>query len=194
MIGIPLPRLMVALLGLALLLSACSQEGTGDTGFVSGSGEVREITVQDRGEPISYAGRDLENQPLAIEDFRGKPLVIVVWGAWCGPCRKEAPELAKLAREYDGKAAFLGLNVRDVTEVRPLAMQERVGLPYRSLFEPEGRAMLAFDGVLGPRSIPSFVVLDARGRVASAINGPLPSVGTLSTLIDDAIAESGSDG
>lgn len=189
---------LAVLLAALPLFSGCSGRGTGDQGFVSGMGEVREIPVADRGAPISYAGRDLENRPLAIEDFRGKPLVLVIWGAWCGPCRKEAPELAKLEPTFQGKAAFLGLNIRDTTEVRPLAMQQKMKLPYRSLFEPEGRVMLAFDGVLTPRSIPSFVILDSQGRVASAINGALPSVGTLSTLVDSAIAEgssgSGGDG
>ncbi|MEI2811775.1 MAG: TlpA disulfide reductase family protein [Nocardioides sp.] len=189
MIRRSLAFLIAAALAAGMVLSGCSQEGTGDKGFVSGGGEVREIAAADRGEPISYAGTDLEGQPLAIEDFRGMPLVIVVWGAWCAPCRKEAPEVAELARSYDGKAAFLGLNIRDVTEVKPQAMARRFDLPYASLFEPEGRAMLAFRGVLTPKSIPSFVVLDSEGRVASAINGALPSARTLGALVDDVIAE-----
>jgi hypothetical protein len=49
--------------------------------------------------------------------------------------------------------------------------------------------MLAFDGVLTIRSIPSFVVLDAEGRPAASIVGKLPSRTTLVELVEDVAAE-----
>lgn len=47
------------------------------------------------------------------EDFyKEKPLTLVnVWGTFCGPCKEEMPDLAKLYDEYKDKVNFLGVVV-----------------------------------------------------------------------------------
>ncbi|MGW5361902.1 TlpA disulfide reductase family protein [Actinopolymorpha pittospori] len=40
---------------------------------------------------------------------RGHIVVVNVRGSWCAPCRKEAPDVARLARETKNKGArFVG--------------------------------------------------------------------------------------
>jgi thiol-disulfide isomerase/thioredoxin len=174
-----------ALLATGLLSGCSSLEGTGDKGFVSGDGTVRTVEAADRGEPIDLAGEDLEGNPIDLADYRGKPTVVPVWGAWCGPCRAEAPDVVAAAEELDGTASFVGLNTRDPSTARPLAFERRFDVPYPSFFSPGGEELLAFRDAIGPRSIPSFVVLDDEGRIAGSILGPLPSTQTLIDLVED---------
>ena len=44
----------------------------------------------------------LEKYPSVYVDF---------WAPWCGPCRMVGPIIEELAKEYEGKVAFLKLNV-----------------------------------------------------------------------------------
>ena len=179
-------RFPALLLVCVLALAGCtSLEGTGDKGFVSGEGQVVQVAADERDEPIELEGEDLEGEPLDLADFRGKPVVVTVWGSWCAPCREEAPEVVAAAEELGDDAHFVGINLRDSNQAQAQAFVRTFDVPYPSFYSPDGMAMLAFDGTLTPNSIPSFVVLDEEGRVAASIVGTLPSQTTLVELVRD---------
>lgn len=182
------PRPTALLTACLLALTGCSSlQGTGDKGFVTGEGQITRLAVEQRESPVVLSGEDLEGEPLALDDLRGTPLVVVVWGSWCTPCRAEAPEVVAAAEELEGDARFVGLDIRDPSPAQAQAFVRTFDLPYRSFYSPDGKAMLAFEGTLTPNSIPSFVVLDGEGRVAASIVGKLPSTTTLVQLTRDVI-------
>jgi thiol-disulfide isomerase/thioredoxin len=168
-----------------------SLQGTGDKGFVTGAGKVVQVEPGGRGDPVTLTGRDLEGDRLSTADFRGKPVVAVVWGSWCAPCRAEAPDVVAAANELGNRAQFVGINIRDSSTEQARSFVRTFEVPYPSYFSPDGEAMLAFSGTLTPNSIPSFVVLDAEGRVAASIIGELPSRTTLVEVVEDVVAEQG---
>ncbi len=186
-----LSRLLSALCVVVLLATGCSGGEGGETGYLTSVSTV-EVPLEDRTDPIDLDGTGLDDEELTLAELRGQPAVVVVWGSWCPPCREEVPDLISIADEYDGKVGFLGVNVRDASPETAQAFVRSKAIPYSSVYSPDGEALLAFrDSIrLGPTMIPSIVVLDSKGRVASAIIGPLPSRTTLTTLIDDVLAES----
>ncbi|QZY30719.1 TlpA family protein disulfide reductase [Nocardioides coralli] len=182
--------MVVALLACVLALAGCSSlQGAGDKGFVSGEGQVTRLAAADREQPVELAGEDLEGDPLSLAELQGQPVVVVVWGSWCAPCRAEAPAVVAAAEELADEAAFVGLNIRDGSPAQAQAFARTYEIPYPSFYSPDGKAMLAFDGTLTPNSIPSFVVLDAEGRIAASIIGELPSTTTLVELTRDVTGE-----
>ena len=190
------PRLLAPVLAAGLtcllLLTGCtSLSGTGDQGFVTNDGSVKEVGTAARGDAISLTGRDLDGHDLDLASFRGKPVVVVVWGSWCTPCRAEAPDVVAAANQLGDRAQFVGVNIRDASPDQAKAFVRTFDVPYPSYFSPRGEALLAFRGTLSPNSIPSFVVLDAQGRVAASIIGPLPSTTTLVDVVKDVAAKSG---
>jgi len=178
-----------------LLLTGCDDlDKTGDKGYVTGDGFVTTVAPSERGEPVSYDGDDLDGNPLSLAEMRGKPVVVVVWGSWCTPCRAEAPAVVKAADELGDAAHFVGVNIRDASPVKGQAFVRSQGIDYPSYFSPGGDALLAFQGKLEPRTIPAFVVLDGDGRIAASIIGSLPSTQTLVDLTQDVVDEKTADG
>src|SRR5207244_13164788 len=50
---------------------------------------------------------------VTVDSLKGRPAVVNFWASWCGPCRKEAPELSALSRDLHGRATLVGVNWND---------------------------------------------------------------------------------
>ena len=177
------PVVVVAIL---FVLAGCGGVGTqGSTGgYVSGNGSITVVPAKDREEAPTLAGDDLEGRPLSTAEFAGDTLVVNVWGSWCPPCRKEAPALAEVSKQYaDRDVTFVGVLVRD-KPAAALAFTRKQETPYRSIADFSGRTLLGFAKSLPSQAIPTTWIIDDRGRVAVRIMDEV-SASTLAGLIDD---------
>ena len=178
---------LVALAGAGL--AGCSRgqaDGSSGQGYVAGQGIITSLPAADRKAPGRVAGTTLAGRHTALSDLRGNVVVVNVWGSWCPPCRAEAPMLASAARELAPKGVvFLGINSRNPERAGPQAFERHYRVPYDSIYDPDGRTLLAFHGTLPPNSIPSTVVIDRRGRVAGSVIGTITRT-TLDDLVQDA--------
>src|SRR2546421_8356576 len=43
---------------------------------------------------------DTQGYEKLVEQYRGEPLLVTFWAAWCEPCRHEYPMLNELAKQY----------------------------------------------------------------------------------------------
>jgi thiol-disulfide isomerase/thioredoxin len=181
-------RVVAALVALAAV-TACSPEveGAGQKGYVTGSGLITMLAPGEREKPGELSGKTLEGEPIALADYAGEVVVVNVWGSWCGPCRTEAPILADAARDLaDLGVQFIGINNRDYSgTARPLAFQRNFGIPYPSIYDPDGSTLLAFVGTLPLNSVPTTVIIDRQGRVAGRVLGDIKSETTFRDLIKD---------
>jgi thiol-disulfide isomerase/thioredoxin len=172
---------VVAVVG--LLVAGCSagaQEKTSVDGSVT-----QVIPAGDRKEPIEMSAKTVEGEPLNIATLRGKPLVMNVWGSWCGPCRTEAPALQEAHEELGDSVSFVGIAFRD-TEAGARTHEKEYGITYPSLFD-EGDLLLSLNGAVTSQSIPVTLVLDAEGRIAGRYVGVVSKV-TLMDLVEDVAA------
>ena len=56
-------------------------------------------------------GEEIDGKPLRLSDYRGKVVLLVFWGTWCGPCMAKVPNEKALAeRLKDRPFAILGIN------------------------------------------------------------------------------------
>ncbi len=181
-----------SVLAAALVLAGCAGDGddlrSGDQGFVSSGGVITTIAVDQRQEPRGEVGGEtLQGEDLALADLRGQVVVVNVWGSWCGPCIREAPELVAAAEELaERDVAFLGINTRDLSRDQAIAFERRFGVTYPSIFDPGGEQLLAFRGTIPPSAIPSTLVIDERGQIAVRVLGETTRA-TLVGLVEDVL-------
>jgi peroxiredoxin len=50
-----------------------------------------------------FSQNDPEGNPVRLSDFRGKYLLLDFWASWCGPCRKENPNVVRVYDQYKDK-------------------------------------------------------------------------------------------
>jgi thiol-disulfide isomerase/thioredoxin len=191
------PRLRLALsahflawmVGLGtILLTGCAAtgadeptRGAGQAGYPQSERNLTRIAPEQR-EPLpEITGPALGSQTmLSSRGYPGKVVVINVWGSWCAPCRSEAPELQAASEETKGTAQFLGITSKDHDRAQALAFTRAFSITYPSIFDPTGKVLLDFAGVLPPSAIPSTMIIDSQGRLAARVLGPI----TTTTLVD----------
>lgn len=56
------------------------------------------------GQPVQeFSGPTPDGKTIALNDIKGKVTIIDFWAAWCGPCRKENPNVVKVYEKYHDK-------------------------------------------------------------------------------------------
>jgi len=160
--------LLVAAATAVLVGCTATQAGTA-AGRLAVNGSV--VPAADRRVAPQLAGTTLTGQPFSLLPWRGNVVVVNIWGSWCAPCKKEQPDLQRLARETRQQGVrFVGIDIKD-NRAAARAHVARFAVSYPSIIDQAGTAVLAF-GALAPRATPSTFVLDRAGRVAARFIGP----------------------
>lgn len=164
--------MILALLALLALFGSC----TGDESVIG-------VAEQDAPLP-RLAGETVDGDHLDAASYAdGSVLVINVWADWCAPCRREQPQLVRLADRYEDEGVrFLGINYQDDRDAAR-AWIEEFGVPYPSLFDPSGRS--AAD--LGFPALPDTYVVDRGGTIQWVVYGETDER-ELAGLIEDVLA------
>jgi thiol-disulfide isomerase/thioredoxin len=138
----------------------------------------------------ALSGKTIMGGSASLAQYKGKVVVINFWGSWCAPCRAEAPNLARAAKEDAHLGVqFLGINTRDLGIANAARFDKTFGITYPSIFDPDGKLLLRFPkGTVNPQSLPATVVVDRHGRLAARVLAAL-SEEQLHKLIDPIAAE-----
>lgn len=178
-----------------LALAGCSDgqversDNANQAGYIAGDGAISIYEPGERKAAPEFGGELLDGGDYQLADQLGDVVVLNVWGSWCPPCRREAPDLQAAYETLQPEGVqFIGVNVRDAGKRAPQQFEDEFGITYPSVYDPKSDALLAFRDTVPPSAIPSTLVIDREGRIAARVLGPLGET-TLSDIVRDVAAE-----
>jgi cytochrome c biogenesis protein CcmG/thiol:disulfide interchange protein DsbE len=95
-----------------------------------------------------------------IAALKGTPVVVNMWGSWCGPCRVEMPLMQKASVTYGKQAAFLGVNALD-NDDNAKKFLAQVPLGYPSFIDGRGTIARSLGATAG---LPTTTFYDKQGK------------------------------
>jgi thiol-disulfide isomerase/thioredoxin len=119
-----------------LFLTACSS----DSPFVQGEVVSCEAISQD---PNFTGGITVDcldgTEGAQLGSLRG-PMVVNVWGSWCGPCKEEIPVFRAFHDRAKDKVQLVGVDVEEANLDDGRTFVERNGITWPNLYDPDGRS------------------------------------------------------
>ena len=106
----------------------------------------------------------LEGSSISLSDFKGKITLIDFWASWCGPCRKENPNMVKLYQTYHEKGLeILGVSL-DTSKERWAKAVEKDNLAWNHVcdFQKWQSPLVSQYAV---RGVPFTVLIDKKGQI-----------------------------
>ena len=119
-----------------------------------------------------FAGPTPEGEEITLESLRGKIVLIDFWASWCGPCRRENPNVVRLYEQYkDQGFEILGVSLDRSKDrwVKAIADDKLTWLHLSDLKGWKSKYAQQY----GVTSIPQTVLLDREGKIlARNLRGP----------------------
>jgi peroxiredoxin len=120
----------------------------------------------------AFSQTDPNGEPISLESFRGKYVLIDFWASWCRPCREENPNVVRTYEKFKGKNfEILGVSL-DNNKSRWLEAIKEDQLTWAQVSDLKyWRNAVAVQ--YGVQSIPANFLIDRQGKiVAKGLRGP----------------------
>lgn len=98
--------------------------------------------------------------PLALDQHRGKVVLVDFWASWCEPCRLSFPWLNEMQAKYGDRLVVIGVNV-DSERRDADRFLTQVPARFQVVYDPNGKIAAQYD-VMG---MPSSYVFDTSGKL-----------------------------
>jgi len=140
-------------------------------------------------DPMQFTISGLDGTRLPLSNLKGRVVVVDFWATWCQPCRIQHPLYEQVKTRFKDRSdvVFLAIDTdseEDHSKVGPFLDSQKWN---RTVYFEDGLQKL-----LNVSSIPTTVLFDKQGRVASRMNGFLPDkfVDQLTERIQHALSDS----
>lgn len=113
----------------------------------------------------NFSLKDIDGKVVSLSSFRGKKVLINFWASWCGPCRKEHPDLIRLSEKYQSKnVAFISISTdKNSKNWKEAVKKDR--LTWLQLLDEEDSKGISTSNNYGVSGIPQTMLIDENGKV-----------------------------
>ena len=130
---------------------------------------AQSINIGDKAPELAY--NNPKEEILKLSSLRGKYVIIDFWASWCGPCRRENPNLVKTYNKFKNKRFLNGNGL----EIYSVSLDNKYSSWLKAMtndkmfwryhvsdlkgWQSEGA------GIYGVRSIPQTFIIDGNGFI-----------------------------
>jgi peroxiredoxin len=116
----------------------------------------------------AFEARRLSGAPIALEDYRGKVLLLNVWATWCGPCQAEMPSMERLHRAVgDSNFRIVAVSVDQDGPDLVDRFARDMGLTFDILHDRAGEIQRRYR----TSGVPESWVIDRQGVIVKKVIG-----------------------
>ncbi len=120
---------------------------------------------------LEFSAPGLDGRSIALSSYRGHPVIVDFWATWCGPCRRQIPELVALYKKYNRSRGLVIIGVScDLIQgdgakaVAPFVEEFQINYPIALADERLVDSM-------GVEAIPTTLFVGPDGKLVSRIVG-----------------------
>jgi peroxiredoxin/uncharacterized protein YdcH (DUF465 family) len=126
----------------------------------------------------NFSAPNTEGKTIALNDIKGKVTIIDFWAAWCGPCRRENPNVVKVYKQFHDKGLeIIGVSLDGTPRQQDAKADWLKAIADDNLTWHHVSNLNYFNDPVAQmyniQSIPATFILDAEGKiVAKNLRGP----------------------
>lgn len=113
---------------------------------------------------LTFSAVTASGEPIELEDYRGKVVLLDFWASWCAPCRQEMPNVKSVYGKYHEKGfEIIGVSLDDKKSKFEEYMQSQQ-MPWPQIFDGKGwRSEIG--NLYAVSAIPSTYLIDQEGII-----------------------------
>jgi len=161
------------LFAIAALLTAttiaCAAPPPGETGGVF---TVESVTKTAKGKAVDFTWKDGSATNSFAAYTKGKVVLLNVWATWCGPCKREIPDLIELSKEMANQGVVIfGVSVDQHEKKVQMVTNyvEKVGISYINVIDNSPPKIAEAYG--GIQAIPTTFIINRDGVIVQKLVG-----------------------
>jgi peroxiredoxin len=133
--------------------------------LISGCIDSRDAKTKDDKAPL-FVLADADGKRVALEDFRGKIVILEFFATWCEPCYITAKSLQALSEKYKNRGVVvmgIALDEGDRAPAKVKAFMKELGVAYTIALD-NGKTVKQY----GAYALPTTFVIDRQGRIRNS--------------------------